>query len=296
MAQFQDLNLPSGSFITMPKGDLASRSNSLGEGSLQYNTSTGELEGQAGSRWVNLGKKPVKNITRGLELLYDFYNPETYPNEGAACFDISSNERDGSLQNVDFNQNEKSIIFNNAEVPEQIVVPHDNNISENVFGDTDATIEAWVKVKSYINYAPVLTKAVGGSWSNNTFSIWIYGNQRIRAIVGTNRSGNPSGSYSTVDFSAQPIDTWMHLVATVEGSLLSFTIYNTATDTAVTQTQNISLSYPRVTNTGNITIGTRLENNNDNMDAEIGMVAAYSRALSSVEIEYQRALRLERYI
>lgn len=158
-------------------------------------------------------------------------------------------------------------------------IPHDPVLSRRVFGvGTTLSFSFWVYPRAYTNYGIVIGKQSGGSYSNSTSSVWINGSG-IRFQLGTNESGNPSGSSAALTRSP-PLNQWHHIACVADGERMYYYI-----DGKLETSGPINLSRPRSENTNDIQIGTpRVSGRNEGCNAIIQDVRIYDHALSQREV------------
>ena len=168
-------------------------------------------------------------------------------------------------------------------------IPHEDYVSERVFGvSANHSLMAFVYVENYENWATVINKATGGSWSNTTSGIWVSDQGGITFSLASNEGGNPSGSNSQLHYTNVETDKWYHVVGVADGSRQYLYLNG-----ELVADRSISISRTRSENTQPITLGRRSVGSNPSLRGMIQDVRIYDRVLSSDEIKfiYDMAIR-----
>ena len=230
---------------------------------------------------------------KGIELFLDAANTRSYPGSGSTWFDVSGNGRNGTLSGntapAFVTDGKGSMDFTPGAGNSWVLIPHDDNIRDNVFDiTTNFTLTAWINIDTAINYGLVIAKANGNSWSNSSNSIWVYSGAggAIRAVSGTGVGTNQSGEYNHIQYATNVTGRWINATYTGDGTnaILYINGENVGTFAFSTITSSVT-SHSR-----GITIGTRSENGsgvlnaNPELDGKVAMVAAYNQALTSAEV------------
>lgn len=293
MAELQTLKISDTGYLTLPDGTSTQRVSNT-EGHIRFNTTLGKIEIYQNGIWNIIGDELPANVSDGLELLIDPYATSSYPNAGNTWYDLSGNGRHGAGTNVTLSTDgTRSMSFDDTEF-EAIYVDHDSEISSAVFGDSpNLTLETWINMDIFQSYQPYIGKSNGGNWSNNTAAIWGYGGNNVRFVIGTARSGNASGSYDEVTYNGFSPGNWYHVVGVLEtiNGVGEMRLYQNG---VLQRNTTLTLTYPRIEHTSFIRIGS-VQGSDYAIDGNVGMVAAYSKALTQEEIDYQFNLRRERY-
>jgi len=221
-------------------------------------------------------------VTDGLVLCLDAANPKSYPGTGSTWFDLSGNERNATLFNgVSFSNEKNGCLDFNTTNDSYAIIPHDTEISEQVFGaSTNFALCGWFVVDSYRNYATLLQKAIAGSYSNSTNGIWMEANNEILGISASNVGGNPTGSIIRVYYNATP-GQWYNVVWTGNGTTASLYINANLIGSVLFS----DLTVARSENGSPITIGRRSMSNTPELDGRIAHISAYNKGLSEYEVQ-----------
>ena len=224
-----------------------------------------------------------KIVADGLMLCLDAANLKSYPGTGNTWFDLSGNGRNATLFNgVAFSAEKSGCLDFDDVLNSYATIPHDSEISSQVFGtSTNFTISGWFVMDEYINYGTILQKASGGSYSNSTNGLWVEATNEIRTIIGSNVSSNPTGSTTSVTYTATP-GVWYNAVAIGDGTYARLYINGIQVGTPALFS-NITVT--RTENTDPITIGTRNTESDPNMDGRVAAIYAYNRGLTAQEIQ-----------
>jgi prepilin-type N-terminal cleavage/methylation domain-containing protein len=160
-------------------------------------------------------------------------------------------------------------------------VPHSDFLSSEIFGTSEIfTLAAWAYPKAWADWAAVINKATGGSWSNTTSGMWASNDAGFRCVMGSNVSGNPSGSSIGISYKP-PLDTWYHIVCTADGTYL--TMYVNGNYRGRTAISN--LTYPRSENSAPLVFGRRCESCSPSFNGLIDEVRIYEKALETAQVE-----------
>ena len=226
-------------------------------------------------------------VTSGLVLCLDAANPKSYPGSGNTWNDISGNSRNGTLINsTSFSSQFGGVMdfIRPTGNKSWVSIPHDPTISSQVFGSsTTFTLSAWVYVREFVNYGTLIQKAFGGSYSNSTCGLWVEdpATRNLRLVIGSNVGSNPPGSSTSVIFSGANINTWYNVVGVGNGTVASLYINNNL----IGSSNFSNITVDRTENTSPIVIGTRSNNSTPELDALVGPVSVYNRALTTQEIQ-----------
>jgi hypothetical protein len=248
----------------------------IGEYPFRYRMQQGSGGAGAQVRWQKPGSSTYEVI------------PSTNFSVGSnntSILDISGKNRNARLVNTVSINPAFGGVMDFARTPTKgfATIPHDAEISSQVFGSsTTFTLSAWVYVREFVDYGTLIQKAFAGSYSNSTCGLWVESptSRNLRFVIGSNIGGNPAGSTTSVVFSGAAVNTWYHMVGVGNGTTAALYINNTLIGS--TNFSNITLT--RTENTSPITIGTRSVNNTPELDALVGPISVYNRALSSQEI------------
>ena len=219
-----------------------------------------------------------------LVLCLDAANPKSYSGSGVTWYDLSGNNRNATLFNtVQYSTSNNGVMnFQRpAGVQGYATIPTDATISSEVFGiSTTFTLSAWVYPREYVDYAPLIAKAFGGSYSNTTAGLWVESGNNLRFVVGANVGSNPAGSSISVSYTAQ-INTWYNMVGVADG--INIIMYINGVSVGSTLLSGITI--PRSENGSPITIGTRSTANTPELNALVGPISIYNRGLSALEVQ-----------
>ena len=164
---------------------------------------------------------------------------------------------------------------------QHIRVEHDSTLSSEVFGTSDVhTLMGWVYVEAYQNWATMINKATGGSWSNTTSGIWVSDQGGITFALGTNEGGNPSGSHSQLSYPAAETNKWYHVAGVADGSRQYLYLNG-----ELVADRSIGLTRTRSENTAPIILGRRRAATGPTLRGMIQDVRVYNRNLSANEIK-----------
>ena len=162
-----------------------------------------------------------------------------------------------------------------------ITIPHTEKLSKDVFGTSEYfTLAGWVYPKAYENWACIINKAFGGSWSNTTAGLWVSSSNGITAAMGANVSGNPSGSSRIVSWTPPSTDRWYHVAGVADGTNLHLYV-----DGIHRGSITVSMTHERSENTQPITIGRRSTGSNPTLKGMIQDVRVYNYPLTEQEIK-----------
>jgi hypothetical protein len=218
-------------------------------------------------------------VRNGLMLHLDAANLKSYPGSGTAWTDLSGNNRHGTLINgVGYSSNNNGILTFDG-LNDYVTVPHDTTISQQVFGtSTNFTLSSWVNTSVFKNWATVISKTFGSSYSNTTVGIWI-NSTGYQVVAGSNEGGNPGGSSIILSLTATT-NTWYNIVAIGNGVNLLF--YSNGD--LVASAAFSSITRVRSENTEPITIGKRATTVDPTHSGSISEISVYNRALTATEI------------
>jgi hypothetical protein len=174
--------------------------------------------------------------------------------------------------------NNGSFVFDG--VDDYITIPHNSTISSSVFGTSNNfTLSSWVNVSTFQNWACMINKAFGGSYSNTTVGLWS-NSGGYQVVVGSNENSNPAGSSIILSLSAQT-NTWYNIVAVGNGT--QFLFYSNGN--LVSSANFSSITRTRTENTEPITIGRRSVGVGPSLAGKISTVSVYNRGLSAAEVQ-----------
>ncbi len=212
-------------------------------------------------------------ITNGLMLHLDAANLKSYPGTGTTWFDISGNGRNATLFNgVAYSSEKSGCLDFNRTTDSYATIPHDATISSQVFGASATfTLSGWFVVDEYADYATLIQKASGGSYSNSTNGIWMENSNEILGISASNVGGNPTGSLARVYYNATP-GVWYNVVWTGDGTTARLYINGVLVNSILFS----SLTVTRNESSDPITIGTRSTGSTPELDGRIAVVTAYN--------------------
>jgi hypothetical protein len=221
---------------------------------------------------MGVGYNP-KIVKSGLMLHLDAANLRSYPGSGNTWFDISGNGRNATLLNgVAYSSEKSGCLDFNRTTDSYATIPHDAAISSQVFGaSTTFTLSGWFVVDEYVDYATLIQKANGGSYSNSTNGIWMEATNEILGISASNVGSNPAGSTARVYYNATP-GQWYNVVWTGDGTTASLYINGVFINSILFS----SLTVARSENSSPITIGTRSTISTPELDGRIAVVTAYN--------------------
>ncbi len=159
-------------------------------------------------------------------------------------------------------------------------IPHSDLLSSKIFGTSEVfTLAAWAYPNVWTDWAAIINKATGGSWSNTTAGMWA-STSGFTCVMGSNVSGNPSGS--SIGISYKPsLNAWYHIVCTADGTYLRMYVNgNYRSRTAIS-----NLTYPRSENTAPLVFGRRCESCSPSFNGLIDEVRIYEKALETAQVE-----------
>ncbi len=221
------------------------------------------------------------NIVRnGLVLHLDAANKKSYSVNETIWKDLSGKNRDGTLVNGVGYSSEMSGTLVFEATDDYISIPHDSEISAQVFGtSTNFTLSCWVNTTTFQNWSCMIGKMFGASYSNSTVGIWCNATG-YQVVAGSNENSNPAGSYIILSLTAQT-NTWYNISAVGDGSNLLFysngELVTSASFTGITRT--------RTENTSPIIIGRRIISTGPSHTGKISNISVYNRGLSIDEIQ-----------
>ena len=202
---------------------------------------------------------------------------------GTAVADSTANGNNGTAVNgptVGTGKRGMARIFDGTD--DYVSVPHSDKLNSGVFGtSTKFTISAWAYPTAWVNYSTIVNKAYGGSWSNTTNGLWstIDG---FECIMGSNVTGNPTGSYIRI-FNKPALNEWHHIVCSANGTNLVMYV-----DGVEVGRKSISLiTYTRTANTEPITIGRRYIGAGESFPGRMDDIKLYDYALTPEQIVYE---------
>src|SRR6056300_874544 len=146
-----------------------------------------------------------KITTDGLLLALDAANSKSYPGTGTTWFDMSGNSRNATMNGTMSIANGYATLGTGN----YATVPHDSTISSEIFGSTsdNVTLISWFRMNTFQNWASMINKATGGSWSNTTVGLWT-SSTSVVAVLGSNTNSNPAGSSVLAQTSSVSTNTW----------------------------------------------------------------------------------------
>ncbi len=144
------------------------------------------------------------------------------------------------------------------------------------------TISAWAYPTNWVNYSTIVNKANAGSWSNTTVGLWSYSNG-FRCVIGSNVSGNPSGSSVGINYSP-PLNEWHHIVCVGDGNFL--TMFVNGKQVGRTSIPATVGTWSPPVNTAPVSIGRRSSGSTgDRFPGKISEVRVYAAAATALEIK-----------
>ena len=164
-----------------------------------------------------------------------------------------------------------------------ISIPHDDFLSSRAFGDSYFfSLSGWVYIEQLENWACIINKSFGSSWSNTTAGLWVSDSNGITFAIGANIGGNPSGSSRLVNYTKTnfELNKWIYVVGVATDSGMFLYI-----DGNLVGQTTLTLSMDRTENTEPITIGRRGIGSNPSLKGKINDVRIYDHALSEKEIK-----------
>lgn len=218
--------------------------------------------------------KPQQNDDDALIAQWNFNE-----GDGTIAYDSSGNYNNGTITLASWTNgvNGSALLFNNeGEENEYVSISDDESLDLS----NDGSVEAWVKINSFQDFAGIVHKGSLASFSDEAYTLqfWDSGRNILFSFV------NDAGGYGEVE-SNQNLNTdeWYHLVGTWDSSAIKLYI-NGELDNEET---NIAGS-ARNTD-GSIQIGTQLTENYPGygyfgFDGIIDQVAIYNTALTATEI------------
>ncbi len=166
-----------------------------------------------------------------------------------------------------------------------VSVPHSAAWSEKVFGTSNVfTLSAWAYPETWANWATIINKATGGSWSNTTNGMWASDSDGFRCVMGSGVDSNPAGSSIGVSYKP-PLNSWYNIVCTADGTYLTMYVNGVYKGRVLIST----LTYPRATNIAPVSIGRRCSTCSPSFDGSIDEVIFYTEALSQAQIQQRYA-------
>ncbi|MFO8078029.1 MAG: LamG-like jellyroll fold domain-containing protein [Thermoplasmatota archaeon] len=238
------------------------------------------------------------NRTLSAEELLNYYN-QTKPdmlelvsswefNEdaGSIAYD-SSDGNDGTIHGATWTTGVSgtALFFDNqAGQDEYVSIPDDDNLDLT----TEGSVEAWIKINSYQDYAGIVHKGNQNDFSDEAYTLQFWDNGRTILFGGNDDSGDSITIESSEELN---LDQWYHIVGTWDASSIKLYING---DLEVDETFSIDA----IRNTdGSLQIGAQLTENYSGhgyfgFDGIIDQVALYNTALTADEIvnhynEYQ---------
>ena len=219
-----------------------------------------------------------KIVTDGLVLCLDAKNQKSYNGTGTTWSDISGNDRNATMLGTMAISGGTSTIANVTN--DYATIPHDATISSEVFGTSENfTLSSWFRVSSFQNWTCMISKAAGGSWSNTTAGLWVESSGTLRFVMGSNESGNPTGSYINPGF-AVSLNTWYLATGVADGT--NATLY--INGEYKIQETIASITRTRSENTQPITIGRRSTATAPSHLGDIATVLVHNKALTAAEV------------
>ena len=247
---------------------------------------------------VNLtGTRSKANIARGLQFNQSIHHAlgayavgvwSFDEGSGTVAFDTSGYGNNGTLVNfiaphgwTTDNPSGSGYSLSLDGSNDYVRVSHSDLLSSKIFGTSEVfTLVAWTYPKAWADWAAIINKATAGSWSNTTSGMWASNDSGFRCVMGSNVSGNPSGSSIGISYKP-PLNTWYHIVCTADGTYL--TMYVNGNYRGRTAIAN--LTYPRSENTAPLVFGRRCEGCSPSFNGTIDEVRIYEKALETAQIE-----------
>jgi methionine-rich copper-binding protein CopC len=214
---------------------------------------------------VSVTVKAQATSTSGLVAAYNFDQ-----GSGTTLTDNSGNGNNGTIHNATWVNGlfGKALSFDGSTSFVSIASSASLQLTNGM------TLEAWVDPTGENNIGPVISKDRSGGvdYSLNAYD----SNSSSHASVYTQNSGTPtSGADSLMSSSVLPLNTWSFLVATYDGSTLSFYVNGRLVTSVV-------YNYALGTSTGALELGQ--DALGDNFQGLLDNVRIYSRALNAGEI------------
>lgn len=274
------------SISILAPGTNADRPASPISGTLRFNTTTNSLDGYS-TVWSNISSPP-SIITSGLILHLDAGNIASYPGSGTTWYDVSGNNKNGTLTNGPTYTSGISGYFSFDGVDDYIECATDIGISGNVA----ASIGCWFM-------------QTGGS-SNIFYPLAGWGGTTIgdAFVLGLN-SSSPAQTYSlNVQFNggnwnatannSYSINTWNYFVATKTPGAANTTTKAYLNGVELSWTYTVSLTPSFIVNTNRIGQWVNA-GYTTKFPGRISNVHYYNKALSLVEIQQNFNVTRNRY-
>ena len=204
---------------------------------------------------------------------------------GSIAYD-SSDGNDGNIYGATWTTgvNGSGLFFDNQAGQDEYVTVSDD---ENLDLTTEGSVEAWVKINSYQDYAGIVHKGNQNDFSDEAYTLQFWDNGRTILFGGNDDSGDSITIESSEELD---LDQWYHIVGTWDESSIKVYI-NGALDVE----ESFTIDAIKDTD-GSLQIGAQLTENYAGygyfgFDGIIDQVAIYNTALELNEIqeEYNRS-------
>ena len=208
-------------------------------------------------------------VTNGLVLDLDAAKKDSYPTTGIAWYDISGNQKNGTLVNgPTFNSNNGgSIVFDGVDDYTNL-----GNVLNLAF--SNATLGAWIKTTANQDYAGIVGKPYYGN------KIGRYGlHTRTGGALGMLIQG-PGNVETTSTTGLINTGNWVYVVGIIN-RITGITIYVNGNQVATTSGDTSATDF---STTDNFTIGYYNNNVSGYFNGNISAAYMYNRALSAAEI------------
>jgi len=242
------------------------------------------------------------NRTLSAEELQNYYNQtksqssendariahwEFNENTGSIAFDSSGNNNNGSISDASWTTgvSGSALFFDNQGGQDEYVSVSDDN---NLDLTTEGSVEAWVKINSYQDYAGIVHKGNQNDFSDEAYTLQFWGSDGTIVFGGNDESGDSLTIESSEELN---LDQWYHIVGTWDDSSIKVYI-NGELDVE----ESFTIGAIKDTG-GSLQIGAQLTENYPGygyfgFDGIIDQVALYDTALTEAEIgnhydEYQ---------
>lgn len=231
------------------------------------------LYSSVGETKTSLGTKR-KSLILDMPLTSLYTKDDTTDSE--VLTDKTPQSNDG--QNVGASVGSEGTYFNGS--TDYISVPNSPSLNKALVDTYNFTIATWFKPTSWVSYGAI-SKAVGGSWSHSTNSLWVY-SSGIRCVMGDGdlSHSNLSGSYISTGAYQTTLNEWHHVVCKGDGTNLRLYI-----DGELKDTRAISgLTYTRKSNSNPLIIGKRTPTSSGGIAGTLKNLKIYDRPITDEEI------------
>ena len=240
----------------------------LSVGEMIFNSTTDKVEYFDGTKWYGITYEFV--YPTGLEMNLDASNTTSYPGTGTTWFDLTSNNNNGAINGATWNAT-GYFSFDGSNDYVQI-----SPIPSTVQSDTIITGEAWINPTTATNNTIISFRGGGGSSVKFFFAANSSGQLYLASASTSNFV-----SFGTTSSNSVPVGSWSHVVASINYTSKTYTIYINETLASSGSQSNIRAA--STFGATNFFIGTNLIGV-QHSNLKISQARLYNTALTQAEV------------